>query len=52
MADLFKIAVQNAVKALQQWYGTNSTGLYTWDGSDDEVIKEAGITNSGFNVGP
>jgi predicted alpha-1,6-mannanase (GH76 family) len=48
----WKVSAQNAVNALQQWYGASATGLYSWDPSDAEVIQEAGITDSGFNVGP
>lgn len=50
MTVSWKLEVQNAVKVLQQWY-TGPTGLYSWDGSDDEVMAEAGIPDSGFDVG-
>ena len=42
----WKLSAANAVKALQQWYGANSSGLYTWNGSDQEVEKELNISDA------
>ena len=50
MTTNWKANDQDAVTALQRWYGSNSTGLYTWEGSDADVIKDAPISNGGFDL--
>ncbi len=50
MTTNWKAADQDAVTALQRWYGSNSTGLYTLEGSDADVIKDAPISNDGFDL--
>jgi predicted alpha-1,6-mannanase (GH76 family) len=42
----WKAADQNAVKALQQWYGASPTGLYTWDAPDSVVGAEANLSGA------
>jgi hypothetical protein len=50
MSPAFKLAAQNAVNALQGWYGASPTGLYTWTARDDVIMQAANITNSGIDI--